>query len=214
MTHPYLNSLLIRKRDAYICPNATRMPLILQGCLAQTCDGLSFSDITGLYNAVDNAGGYGSENGVTGAADLDSYVLRIWDSPDSYYANPSVPVATLDLLESVPSPDSSYHYTWSYTAEELGLTFNDGGSWYWEVLGIKDADEYFAQGNAFFLNALETRINAKMKSWDPTCPCKKGCADVGELYAKFFVLKCFGTCNIAEANDVIAWLNSQLKTCC
>jgi len=51
------------------------MPLILQGCLAQTCDGLSFSDITGLYNAVDNAGGYGSENGVTGAADLDSYVL-------------------------------------------------------------------------------------------------------------------------------------------
>jgi len=189
------------------------MSLVLKGCLVQSCDGISYSDQTGPYS-VDNTGGYGTPNPVDGPADFDSYVLKIWDPTNDYYAETPAPTATFDLQDTAPAPDAEGFYTWEYIASQLGLSSVNDGVWFWEVLGVKDNVEYRTQGFALFLNTLRGLLDTKIKTWDPTCPCKAGCQDVGELYAKFLVLECGGPCDPEGAADVIKWLTSKLKLCC
>lgn len=211
----YLESFYRRHIGTYICPNSPSMPLQLKGCLSQTCDGLSYEDATGTYNALTNEGGYGVANGVTGPADFDTYTLSLWTPDNDYYADTPTPSITLDLLEDVPTPDASGFYTWEYLLSQLeGITAIGDGTWYWEVLGVKDDVEYRVQGFALFINDLRSGIYAKLKSWDPSCPCKTGCQDIGDLYSKFLVLECWGACDGVNANKVIRWLTSKLKTCC
>jgi len=190
------------------------MALQLKGCLSQSCDGFSYKDITGPYNADTNNTGYGSPNEVDGPSDFSSYELRIWDPTNNYYSDTPVATATLDLLDDVPTPDSEGFYTWDFTAADIDLTAINDGVWFWEVVGIKDDIEYPAQGFALFINTLRGNIDTKLKTWDPTCPCKKGCQDPGELYAQFLVLECGGVCDPAGAADVIKWLTAKLKLCC
>ena len=189
------------------------MALILKGCLQQTCDGLEFNDQTGLYNATTNPGGYGSENVVLGPSDFDTYELSLWAPDNDYYADVPAPSVTLDLLEDVPTPDPDDHYKWPFTEAQVGIPLADG-PWYWEAVGVKDGDEYRTQGVVIFLNDLRASINAKLKGWDPTCPCKAGCYDIADLYAKFLVLEKGGICDPQGSIDVIKWMKAKLKACC
>lgn len=211
----YLESFYRPRIGTYICPNSPSMPLQLKGCLSQTCDGLSYEDATGTYNALTNAGGYGVANGVTGPADFDTYRLLLWAPNNDYYADTPTPSITLDLLENVPTQNPAGFYTWEYLLSQLeGITAIDDGTWYWEVVGVKGAEEFRIQGFALFINGLRALSDAKMKPWDPTCPCKSGCTDIASIQMKFFILERGGTCDPEKAEEVIKWLKSQLKTCC
>lgn len=186
--------------------------LELKGCLEQSCDGLEFNDLTGAYS-VDNQGGYGAPNVVLDPSDFDTYELSLWAPDNDYYADTPSPSVTLDLLADVPAPDPDDHYKWEFTATQVGLAMDDG-PWFWEAVGTKDGDTYRTQGVAIFLNDLRSKINAKLKEWDPTCPCKSGCYDIAELYAKFLVLEKGGVCDPQGTIDVIKWMKNQLKKCC
>jgi len=188
--------------------------LEVKGCLDQSCDGLTFKDITGTYNVVDNPNGYGIANVILGPSGFDTYELRLWDPSNNYYSETPVPTVVLDLLTLVPPPDSQGFYSWDYIASQIGVSEILDGAWFWEVIGVKDADEYRTQGFGVFINILRAKMDAKLKAWDPTCPCKKGCQDIGELYSQFLVLEAGGTCDSNSVGDVIKWLSNKLKNCC
>jgi hypothetical protein len=186
------------------------MALTLSACLSESCDGISFVDNTGPYSA-DNLGGYGVLNDITGPGDFDSYTLKLWGPSQ----DPSTddPLIEQDLLLDIPTADDDGYYTWPFTAEELGVDFTSG-VWYMEVVGVLDGDEYTFNSSPVLLEEISLLVDAKMKGHDPTCPCKKGCQDPGELFENLQILRCGSTCSIEDTNKIIAWLRAKIGQCC
>lgn len=95
--------------------------------LCGSCNTLSFTDSTGLFS-IDNPLGYNSGASDTPASpnDFDTYVLTVWKPGAALDGSPTY---TLDLAANVPSPDADYHFTWTITAEEVGVDPIVSGIW-------------------------------------------------------------------------------------
>lgn len=185
------------------------LQLVISSC--EGCLEFSFTDETGEYADPGNLTGYGVENGVTGPSDFSSYVLEI-RYPGT--AMSSSPDATYNLLTSVPTPDSDYHFTWTITAADLGLTKFVSGVYTFTARGILADATYLADFQCIFINDLQEEVDAMMLEYDPTCPCKEGCDSPADLFAEFLTVKCGGICDAVKAQSIITSLYQQVPSCC
>lgn len=175
------------------------------------CDEFSFTDATGLYSLLTNPSGYGPENGIDGPADFDTYVLNI-RKPHTAITDP--PDYVFNLLTTVPAPDSDDHYTWVITGADLGITTFPSGVWTFTAIGTLASVQYISDSQCIFVKQLEALVDAAMLDYDPTCPCKDGCANPADLFVEMLTIKCGGVCDRDRVQAIIDSLLSKLPTCC
>lgn len=177
-----------------------------EGCLE-----FQYVDTTGAFNAVTNDGGYGSENGVADPSAFDSYTLYV-RYPGTSITDP--PDFEFNLLTTVPTPDSDFHFTWTITAAQMGLTKLVSGIYTFTAIGILSGVQYPTDSECIFLNDLEGLIDAAMLTYDPICGCSDGCENPADLFVSFLTVRCGGICDSAKAQEVINSLYSTLPLCC
>lgn len=168
-------------------------------------------DTTGAFNAVTNDGGYGSENGVADPSAFDSYTLYV-RYPGTAITDPAN--FEFNLLTTVPTPDSDFHFTWTITAAQMGLTSIPSGVYTFSAIGILSSVEYPTDSQCIFLNTVEALVDAAMLEFDPTCGCAHGCEDPSLLFTEFLTVKCGGICDAVKAQAVIDDLSTRLPLCC
>ena len=181
---------------------------------SRSCDGCAefqWVDTTGPYNALTNAGGYGVANGVLGPASFDTYTLYVRYPGTAITDDPDF---TFNLLTTVPTPDSSGHYTWTITAAQMGLAKLVSGVYTMTAIGIISGVSYITDSQCLFLNDLESLVDAAMLTYDPVCGCKSGCEDPAELFVQFLTIRCGGVCDLEKAQAGIDDLYSRLPLCC
>lgn len=190
------------------------MALILKGCLGEPCDGIEYTDNTRLYS-VTNTGGYGSQNGVTGPANFDSYTLSLW-APN---LDPSVddPTYVIDLRADVPPIDTDEDYVWTFTLEDLNATNLLSGYWYMQALAIKDGDRYEVNAYKLFVKDLRCMVDQAMLDAKIDCDCNGAnpfryqemlnwidpCGHSG----------CNNVCSMDKVKVIVAYLYEKLPTC-
>jgi hypothetical protein len=110
--------------------------LKLETCVSEDCDGIAFTDHTGIYDVDDNPSGYGGPNVITGPLDFDSYIFRAWrqgtQPPDDPFT------FEVDLRNATPVVNDDDQTKWEFTLAELGLTEVVSGHWYFEWIGTTD----------------------------------------------------------------------------
>lgn len=185
--------------------------LQIEARVCEGCDEFEFVDTTRLYNATTNPGGYGPENGVTSPSDFASYTLEVWypnvdvSGPASY---------TYDLLLAVPPINADDDYVWRITKQMMGLTVIKSGVYVMKATATAGLATYIADVECIFVNDVTSKVDAKMLSYDPMCPCKKGCENPTELFAQLLTIKCGGICDSEKAQDAIDNLYTRVKNCC
>ena len=187
------------------------MALEIKGRVCEGCDEFNYVDNTRPYDEDTNPTGYGPENGVNGPADFDTYTLRVW------YPNSDTSGAAdyeYNLLTAVPAPDANGDYTWTITKTMLGVTVIKSGVWTMTATGVIDGVEYVADVECIFTNDVASKVDTKMLSYDPMCPCKKGCENPTELFVQLQTIKCGGICDSEKAQKAIDNLYDRVKNCC
>jgi len=186
--------------------------LKLETCVSEDCDGIAFTDHTGLYDVDDNPSGYGGPNVITGPLDFDSYIVRAWrpgtQPPDDPFT------FEVDLRNATPVVNDDDQTKWEFTLAELGLTEVVSGHWYFEWIGTKDGVEYTSTNGPLFTKELEGKLSKLMVKVDPACPCKKGCTDPTVLFSLLSFVKCYGGCSGEHSTNILDYIRSNLKTCC
>ncbi len=189
------------------------MALVLKSCITEECDGLRYTDKTRDYDATSNPNGYGPENGVTGPSDFDTYTLSWWDASVDPNGNP--PTAVIDLLANVPAQSPDQDYDWpTFTLSELGVSAITDGIAYFEVVGVKDGDEYRADFEALLVKGLYEQLKPKGAKWRPGGCQKPGCIPALDLITAFMVVQCGWACDPAQAKDIIKWIKANLNAIC
>ncbi len=185
--------------------------LQIQGRVCEGCDQFNYVDTTGRYNATTNPTGYGLANIVVDPLGFDSYTLEVWypnspvDGPADY---------TFNLQTSVPPPDADDYYTWTITKGMMGLTKLVSGVWNMRATGVIAGVSYYADVECIFVADVSSVVDQKMLSYDPMCPCKKGCESPTELFAQLLTIKCGGICDAEKAQTAITNLYARVKNCC
>ena len=187
------------------------MSLLLVGEICEGCVEFNFTDATGLYDATTNEGGYGPENGISSPSEFTTYALEVRYPGTAITATPD---ATFNLLANVPTPDSDFHFTWTITAADLGLTKFISGVYTFTARGVIAGNTYLADVQCIFINDLQDEVDAMMIDYDPTCPCKTGCASPADLFAEFLTVKCGGICDAVKAQSIITSLYQSVPSCC
>lgn len=189
------------------------MGLKLKGCVAEDCDGLTYTDTTGPYSTSD-PGGYGPENDVNGPGDFATMTFSFW--PPGVDPNTTAATAVIDLLENVPTPDANGYYEWpTFTYAELGVTSIPSGVGYIEVVAVDDeGDTYSVNFQPIFTKELYDALKVKMAAWRPDGCKKTGCVSVIKLWDALNVVMCGGTCSAEQAADIIKWIKSNMNQIC
>jgi len=186
------------------------MPLKLRIRPRETCNGFDLVDHTGAYDATENPGGYGPENGVAGPEDFTTDTLSVW-APGMDLSGEPLKVLS---LKPVPEPDEDGCYTWSFTASDLGVPSIKSGVWYLR----RDADTgsltFRADVQPIFTDDVWEKLKPKVDAVDPTCGCGSGCTNPYDLFVALRTVQCSGLCDLKKAQRVIDWIYSQLKSCC
>lgn len=189
------------------------MALVLNPCIVEECDGISYHDKTRDYNAESNPNGYGPENGVDDPSAFDTYVFNYWDA--SLDPATDDPTFTFDLLSDVPAQSADEDYDWSkFTFEQMGVSSTAQGIAYFEVVATKDGDEYRSDFTALLVQDLTAAVAEKMKPWKPGCKCADGCLPAIRLAEAMDAVKCGWTCDEDAAKDIIKWIKTNINTCC
>ncbi|HNR54788.1 MAG TPA: hypothetical protein PKJ19_06475 [Flavobacteriales bacterium] len=185
--------------------------LTITGNACEGCLELTYTDTTGAYNALSNPDGYGPENTVEGPDDFSTYSLQVWQPG---LTTRDAPTYTLNLLTSVPLPDEDYYFTWTITAEDMGLDAITSGVWTFAATGVLSPNTYVAEVRKIFtLDVKEKVIDPAMLNADPSCACEDCDADPYTLYAMYDSVACNGICSPEASQEVINYLYTQ-KGCC
>lgn len=187
------------------------MALILKGAVCEGCLELSYTDRTGAYEDPGQLGGYGSENGVTGPAAFDTYVLNIWYPESDVNADPDF---IYDLQTSIPAPDTDDFYTWTITIADLDLDKLVSGVWNFAAVGTLGQSVYIADVVKYFVRDVKAQVDQAMLEWDPTCPCASGCESPALIFAEFMTVACDGVCSATKAQNIINDLYTRSANCC
>ena len=185
--------------------------LQIQGRVCEGCDRFSYVDTTGLYNATTNPTGYGPANIIEGPLDFDTYTLDVW-FPGSDVNGPAD--YTYNLQTSVPTPDANDYYNWVITKSMLGVSRLISGVWNMRATGVRLGITYYADVECIFTEDLASQVDRKMLTYDPMCPCKKGCENPTELSMQLLTIKCGGICDPEKAQRAISNLYTRIKNCC
>jgi hypothetical protein len=187
------------------------MALILKPCFQETCNGFTYIDKTGPYDATTNPGGYGSINDVESPEDFDGgYTISVW-LPGQDPENPAQVVLN---LFPIPEPDSNGFYTWEFTFADLNTPSIPYGFARMEVLGVSEGQEYEVTVGPLFTNTIEAKVDAAMKSYDPTSPCANGCQDAGKFFMMLTTVQCNGVCESDKAESILQYIDTNIKNCC
>jgi len=187
---------------------ATLTP-ILQVCSGNNCDKLTFTDITGLYNASNNTEGWGTSelSGVTiddlrkvtiTIKDLDGdelYVLTIFDSEASISQYPSDALDEMEFNDySISLPDGIYQIVYNVdVTEESGHTVNDYTNYFLQDCAAKNCVQDLWV--AFFSSPCDTSDEAAKEA-------------ESLLYGLQASFECH---NIQEAAKILSTLNKICK---
>lgn len=178
-------------------------------CIRETCDGFDVIDTTGAYDAEDNPGGYGPENGILGPYEFSPDTAEVYRPKQDF---PGTPFATLTLA-TLTEPNEGDNYVWSFTKEGLGLKAIESGVWTFAVFGEFDGSQYGQYIGPVFTRDVWERLKPKVDAFDPSCPCN-GCTNPNDLFIQLQTVRCSGICDVKKAQRIIDWIYSQLKTCC
>ncbi len=193
---------------AYVCA----MALELKTCIREECNGIQFTDKTRDYS-IERTGGYGPENGVTGPSDFDSYTFSYWDASK----DPAVddPTFTFDLLSDVPAQSPDEDYDWPvFTFEQMGVSSTEQGIAYFEVVGVKDGDEYRNDFTALLIQDLVAEVASKMKGWRPGTKSQGNCIPVQRMAEAIDMVRCGWDCDEEQAKDNIKWIKANINSIC
>jgi len=185
--------------------------LQLEARVCEGCDEFDLVDTTRPYNEETNPDGYGPENGVESPSDFDTYVLEVWYPGSDITGDPDY---TYNLLTAVPTPDSNGDYSWTITKSMMGLTVITSGVYVMKATATLDSATYIVDVDCIFVNDVASKVDAKMLSYDPASPCKKGCEDPAELFMQLQTIKCGGICDGEKAQSAIVNLYERIKNCC
>lgn len=195
------------------------MALIIQTTADESCDGLVFYDITGLYNAVSRPGGYGTPN--PDFSEVIPYTVAVT------LPGGTAPAYTLNLLASPPAPvvicncegENVSTYAWTITPTNLGLSEITPGI-YTLAWSAGDTDGVIGgipQTGVLYLLAvheLEADIN------DLILQAFQGCDEDAQdraldMLAKLCAAQKMAGCgNRTKAQTMIDALVAELSQCC
>lgn len=111
----------------------------IQLCLTSTCDVLTFSETTGVYDVSTNQGGYGTPN--PAIADFVSAVLTVTDPDGVEYE--------IDLFDDFPTSNTDATYTIDL-ADLGGRTSIEDGYWQFEYTLVDDEEEEYTATKSYF----------------------------------------------------------------
>jgi len=189
----------------------------VQFCLSESCDGITFKDITGFFG-TSNPYGYNAPApsvptlAIDGTFGYTSYTLSIWASEaggiDMVDGVPTSPaLITVDLLTATHTIDPVTGYvTWAFTFEDLGLSGPNVRSGWWfirldPVLWTNDSINYdYSTDQQFGFTGDVTRLmdNAKYealrkKGWN--CgDCKCGGTPIGLINQRYLIIRDLAGC--------------------
>lgn len=188
------------------------MALVLNPCIVEECDGISYHDKTRDFS-VSNPTGYGPENGVDGPADFDTYVFRYWAADIDPSTAP--PTFTFDLLSDVPEQAADGDYDWpTFTFEQMGVSSIAQGIAYFEVVATKDGDTYRSDFTALLVKDLVAQVAEKLKTWKPGCKCADGCIPPQRLAEAMDIVRCGWDCDEDQTKDILKWIKANINNCC
>lgn len=160
------------------------------------CGTLVFKDVTGLYDATTNPGGYGDPNPAFG--DTTPYTVS--------FTPPGAkdPALTIDLNAEPPDPDADGHRKWTVNPSDIGVDLNKSlKSGIWSVNVKFGGTDIPISVLAY--NDIEKRV------------CKCICKDPGKvmLWAQLEAAKMlFGCMKAQEAQKMIDRLYKDTECCC
>jgi len=191
--------------------------LQLAACLSESCDGITYTDETKLFS-VDNPGGYGVTNDVTGPADFGSYHLFLW-APDVTTPTADNVTFDLNLQTDVPPIDADEDYVWEFSLEDLDVTKLISGWWYMRALGIKDGVPYEVNSYVLFTSDIRTLVDAAVQNVKLDSDCS-GCVDPLRLAGLLDIIAprcscgCSDVCYMEKSKAIVTYLYSVLPKCC
>lgn len=186
--------------------------LILKPCIKTLCDGLQYVDKTRDYS-VENESGYGPENGVDDPSSFDTYTLSYWDAS----RDPAIddPTFVFNLLSDVPAQSLNEDYAWNvFTFEQMGVSSTEQGIAYFEVVGVKDGDEYRNDFTALLIQDLVAEVASKMKGWRPGTKSQGNCIPVQRMAEAIDMVRCGWDCDEEQAKDNIKWIKANINSIC
>lgn len=187
------------------------MALVLQSSSCEECLTINWSDVTGPYAVGTNESGYGSENGVLSPSEFTTYVLQMWFPNSDLDGDPDF---TYNLKLNIPTPDPEGHYSWTFTAAQLGVPAIRSGVYNMTATAVLAPNTYITDVQCIFTRDVKTEvIDPAMLNYDPTCGCKDGCVDAAGLFSMYETVACGGICNAEKAQDIIDYLYTQ-QGCC
>ncbi len=195
------------------------MAFVLKICLTNPCttDGhrVRFADTSGQYDVLNNPTGYGVPGGPSSPSDFDTYELKLW-KPGQLTSE--APFIVIDLMDTLPPPDTDGHYTWSFGASDLGLAEVVSGVWYAYVTVkssiIPTPGKWTANAAGEFTGQVSDMVNKMMNGVDPLCGCGCGCHDPLGLYALWLATKCGGASSRPQFEKNVKYLLYHIPNCC
>lgn len=184
----------------------------IASCLSESCDGITFKDITGFFGTSNPYGYNAPQPSVPtlttgGVFGYTSYTLSIWQATSEGIDTSVAPLLTVDLLTTTHTIDvDTGHVTWAFTFEDLGLTGPNVRSGWWyirldPVLWTNDSINYeypTEQQFGFTGDVTRLRDNAMYESlrkhgWN--CDkCKCGGVSIGLLNQRYLIIRDLAGC--------------------
>lgn len=195
-------------------------------CFGEDCDGLEFTDITGIFS-LEKPLGYNAPslpvptlNTSTGTFGYTSYTLELWYAQTGGIDSTEDPDLTVDLLTKAHTTDATTGYvTWDFSLDDLGISTIMSGWWLGKVTAVwVDADDeeytYTATAMMFLTRDITQKVDVKMAPYDPDCACADGCIVPPDLFLKLQMAKadaCLTYVDAAQRN--MDWLYANYSLC-
>ena len=171
-------------------------------CQENTCDGVNFSENTGIYNVTTNPTGWGAPNEAT--TDATAATLLITGPDGTVYSN-----IDLFALSSFPKSDDTSYLIEASTLSPALTTFADG---LWEMTySVTTGSTTYTETMTFFFYCHVTKcVNNLIAALDINdCTCDEDGVNKA-LQAKAYADSlnyAVGCGNLAGANEILTSLN-------
>jgi len=185
-------------------------------CLASDCSTLTFSELTGAYNATTNTGGYGATN--SDIIDIVQATLTVIDPSDNSY--------TIDMYITGDFPTTNTDFTYTINLEDIDKTSIEDGYWQFIYTVLDDDTDtvYSTTTSYYFYCNSECCVSKLLTSIDIEASCSdKINNDKIKNYNKARILleslknagRCFNTSAFDNIKSLISKIckNTNCKTC-
>lgn len=183
----------------------------IQAC--EHCDEVVFQDVSGVYDATENPGGYGGGTNPDDPSDFTTYTLEVWKQGSDHNADPDY---TLNLLNGgLPTPDANGNYSWTITLANLGVTHLQSGIWYFKVTVVWNGAIITSDYTTLFVTHLSGLLDTEQAKVDPSCACTEGCMSTTDMLSHWTATQHIACCGYSQKADAdTQWIYANYKSCC